>query len=85
MKASQPGIALYTDDAEDADDEDVASLADAISRKVVREAMTGRPIPPGTQQMPPTLLSPHSPAAPPRPRECPASTRSGNQRAAAAP
>ena len=60
--AWRPGIALDTDDAEDADDEDVASLADAIGRKVVQEALTGRSVTPGTQQM-----SPPSPARTPRP------------------
>lgn len=50
--AWRPGIEPDTEDTEDADDEDVASLADAISRKVVREAMTGRSGTPEAQQTP---------------------------------
>ena len=57
----QPDLAPDADDAEEADDEEVASLADAISREVVRTAMSPRPNA-GTQQAPAP-----SPARAPRP------------------
>lgn len=58
----QPGLTPEPEDAEDADDEEVAALADAIGRKVVQEALSARPGIPSAQQMPAP-----SPARSPRP------------------
>jgi hypothetical protein len=63
--AWQPGLTAETENAEDADDEEVAALADAISQKVVREALSARPGNPSAQQMP--APSPARSSRPPLP------------------
>lgn len=57
QSAWRPGMQLDIEYAED--DEDAASLADAISGKVVREAVTGRSATSGVQQDTRALVSPH--------------------------
>src|SRR5262249_40986591 len=60
--AWQPDLPPDADDMEEADDEEAASLADAISREIVRPALSPRPAATSPQQAPAA-----SPARAPRP------------------
>ena len=60
--AWQPDLAPDADDTVEADDEEAASLADAISREIVRPALSPRPTATVPQQAPTP-----SPARAPRP------------------
>jgi hypothetical protein len=60
--AWQPGLAPEADDTGEADDEEAGSLADAISREIVRPALSPRPAATSPQQAPAA-----SPARAPRP------------------
>ncbi|MGH3275151.1 MAG: DUF3883 domain-containing protein, partial [Streptosporangiaceae bacterium] len=60
--AWQPDLAPDADDTGEPDDEEAASLADAISREIVRPALSPRPAATGPQQVPAA-----SPARAPRP------------------
>jgi hypothetical protein len=64
--AWQPATLLDTDDEDHEDDEDVASLAGALSRSLVREALSG-PAGGASRTQPPPTLSPPRPARLPLP------------------